>query len=762
MRKQLLYYIIVLITISSCSVKKYLPKGERLYRGAVLNIEKQEGVKTSTVSLRKQLKLGVKPRGVKLFFGRPYKVWWWYVIGEPKRPYGIRAFFRNKLGEPPIVSSKVNAKVTAENMQAFLTNRGYFHSVVTGDTSNHEYFTTAIYNAKVFPQYTIRDISWINDSSELIKLLQQKQHDGILKVGNAYRLSDIEAETDRLDSYIKTKGYYNFNPSYILAYIDSTVGNNQVDIIFDIKKTAPENARHAYTINRVTIFPNYTLLLPPPDTSKKGTVNVDGLLIRDTINNFKSEVFKDLITYRPGDIYSSRDQNTTLNRLINLGSFKFVKNRYEQVTDSGDAYRLNVFYYVTPAKKKSLKTEIDGFSKENKFIGSQLSLTWRNRNTFNGAEQLIFKIYGGAEVSFSDSLATTNVFRLGGEASINFPGFRLPYLKIHDRNLYPSRTRFLLGYELFRKQQFYTKNVFRLQYEFNWKKTTNQEHILSPVAITFINASNLTDTFRKQTIINPSLQANIYSEVILGSFYSYTFNTANPFAKDQWYFNGSLDVSGNLAGLISGAKQPRQKRILNTPFSQYGKVDMDVRYKKKLNNNFEWANRFQLGIGIPYNNSNILPFSKQYVIGGSGSLRGFQMRQIGPGSYLPSLADQRYFQVIGGDYRLQLNSELRMPIFGKLSGVAFIDVGNIWTKDTVLFGRAGQLKKGSLKELAVASGLGLRFDASIILLRLDIGVPIRKPYMPDGQRWVINKIELGDKMWRRQNLIINLALGYPF
>lgn len=757
-----IFYIMVLLFASGCGVRRYIPAGETIYKDAVITIEKDSNVHTSSRSLRQQLQLAVKTRNSKLFFGRPYKVWWWYVIGQPKHPKGIRAFFRKKLGEPPIFSSSVNAKATAANMQAFLANRGYFQSVVTGDTTNKNYFTTALYKARIKPQYTIRNIKWINDSAALVKLLQGKQKGGILKEGKGYRLSDIEAETDRLDSYIKTQGYYNFRPDYIMAYIDSTVGNYQIDIFLGIKNSTPDNALHAYTINRITVFPNYTLLLPPPDTSIIGTVNEDGLGIRDTVYKFKSSVFKNMITYRPGTLYSSRDQNTTLNRLINLGSFRFVKNRYEQVRDSGDAYRLNVFYYITPAKKKSLKTEIDGFSKENKFIGSQLSLTWKNRNTFKGAEQLIFKVYGGFELSFSDSLQTIKVFRIGGEASINLPGFYLPWLKIKETNLYPSRTRLLLGYELFRKQLFYTKNVYRLQYEFNWKPTTNQEHILSPLALTFINAGNLTDTFRKQTQLNPSLRANIYSEIILGSFYTYTFNTANPFAKNQWYFQGSVDVAGNAAGLISGAKQPRQKKIFNTPFSQYAKTDMDVRYKKKLNNDFEWASRMQIGIGIPYNNSNILPFSKQYVIGGSGSLRGFQMRQIGPGSYLPTLADQRFYQVIGGDYRFQFNTEMRMPVFAKLSGVAFFDMGNIWTKDTLLFGRAGQLKKESFKELAVASGLGLRFDASVILLRVDVGIPLRKPYLPDGERWVINKIAFGDKIWRQKNLIVNIALGYPF
>lgn len=762
MNRAIIYCTIIMLAVSSCGVNRYLPVGERLYRGATIKVEREKGVKASSGSLRKQIKLAAKPGANKFILGQPYKVWWWFVIGEPKREKGFRTFLRNKLGEPPILSSKVNAPVTAINMQAFLENLGYFHSKVKGDTTNKGYMTRAVYKAHVFPQYKIKNISWVSDSSNLMKLLQKRQSRGILKVGNGYRLSDIQAERDRLDLYVKMKGYYYFNPDYIMAYADSTIGNNEVNLFLNIKRSAPGNALHAFTINRVTVFPNYTLLLPPPDTSKTGTINIDGLLIRDTVYKFKPELFKSVITYRPGKIYSSRDQNTTLNRLINLGTFKFVKNRFEQNKDSADPYRLNVFYYLTPAKKKSIQTQISGFSKENKYVGTQLSVNWRNRNTFRGAELLSLKAYGGLEVSFLDSLKKSNNYRVGGEASINFPRFFAPFIKIKESNLYPPHTRLLVGYEFFRKQLFYTKNVFRMQYEFNWKESSNKEHTLSPIALTYINAANLTDTFKKEAIRNPSLLTNVYSEVILGSFYSYTFNSANPFAKKQWYFNGSIDLSGNIAGLISGAKRPRQKEIFKTPFAQYAKADIDVRYQKKLRNNFDWANRLQIGIGFPYHNSNILPFSKQYIIGGSSSLRGFQIRQIGPGSYLPTLEDQRFFSVIGGDYRVQLNSELRIPLFAKFSGAVFMDLGNIWTKDTILFGKAGQLKKDFYKEIAVASGLGIRFDAGVILIRADLGFPLRKPYLPDGQRWVINKIEFGDRYWRQHNLVLNIALGYPF
>ncbi|MEI9956182.1 MAG: hypothetical protein WDM90_07750 [Ferruginibacter sp.] len=305
------------------------------------------------------------------------------------------------------------------------------------------------------------------------------------------------------------------------------------------------------------IFPNYTLLEPPPDTSKRATINIDSLLIRDTSHKFKPELFKRTVTYRPESIYSSKNQNTTLNRFINLGTFKFVKNRFEELKDTS-SHRLNVYYYLTPQKKKSIQAELDGFSKENKYLGTQLSLNWKNRNTFKGAELLLVKGYVAVELSPNDSLKRNNNFRIGGEASINFPRYVIPFFHIKESNLFPPRTRLLLGYEYFIKESFYTKNVFRFQYEFNWKETSNKEHTFAPIAITYLNAVNVTDSFYKLAALNPSILLNVYNEAILGSYYSYTYNTPGAFAKKQWYLNTSIDVSEILQDDY-GCKKPQVK-----------------------------------------------------------------------------------------------------------------------------------------------------------------------------------------------------------
>jgi len=180
-----------------------------------------------------------------------------------------------------------------------------------------------------------------------------------------------------------------------------------------------------------------------------------------------------------------------------------------------------------------------------------------------------------------------------------------------------------------------------------------------------------------------------------------------------------------------------------------------------------------LGFGYPYGNSSQLPYIKQYFIGGNNSIRAFRSRSIGPGTYRPANADSAtFFPDESGDLKLEMNTELRYQ-FNKIVGAAvFLDAGNIWLyhKDTTTVpGHPDQLLRPGvqftshfLSQLAVGTGIGLRLNFTILLLRLDLGMPLRKPWLPEGQRWVLNKIDFGSSEWRRKNLILNIAIGYPF
>ncbi len=752
----------IILTAASCSVRKYLEPGQRIYKGASAKVNKTAEVSGSNRSLRKLVLKAAAPRSNKFLLGHPYKVWWWYVIGEPKREKGFKSFLRDKLGEPPVFDDRVHPESTAENMASFMHNQGYFQTTVQGDTSHYKYFTKAKYTAHVKPQYHIGKLEWIDDSSKLISMLKEEfNKNGFIKEGDPYTLSTFSAEYDRLDIYLKKNGYYYFNPTYLYAYVDSTVGDRKVDAIFNIKKSTPPIAKEVFKIGDITLYPNYSLDQEMPDTTLRGRSRFDSLYIQDSSKKYKSSLFANTVTYRPGEIYNSTEQNATLNRLINLGVFKFVKSRYERQDDTTNN-KLNVFYYLTPLPKKSLQAQIDGFTKENNYYGTELSVNWRNRNAFRGAEQLGVKAYGALETTNGDSLRNSN-YRIGTEITLKVPRYVIPFFKIREKKFYPPNTTFLLGYEYFIRNLLYTKNLFRLNYEFTWKNSVLNQFTLAPVALSYLSVTGITDTFKKQLIATPALQLNVFEEATLGSYFNYTYNSGLKSVKNKWYLLGGVDVSGNIYGAITGAKNYREKKIFGTPFAQYAKFDIGVHYTRVLNKSkLQLANRILLGIGLPYNNSKILPYGKLYTIGGSTSLRGFRSRSLGPGTHKPTAEDQRFFQIIGGDYKFLANTELRIPITQLLSTALFIDAGNIWTKDTILFGPEGKLTKDWFKEIAVSSGFGIRFDATILLIRADLGIPLRKPFLPDGQRWVLDQFNFSSAAWRRENLILNIAIGLPF
>ena len=767
--KNVLLYIILIVFASSCSVQKFLPEGEKLYRGADIEVKKHPDVNTKEKELKTMLKVAAKPRPNKFLLGQPWKVWWWYTIGEPRRPRGLKNFLRNRLGEEPVLSSRVNTKSTSENMASLLQNNGYFFSGVTGDTVNKGYLTKAIYKADVQPQYTIGDIEWVvtDTTSDVMKELTSDgaQKQTILKKGNPYVLDVIKSERSRLDIYLKTLGYYYFNPDYLMAYVDSTVGNRSVKLFFNLKNTAPEFALHPYNIRSILVFPNYSLATPTLDTSRANAKQFEGIFIRDTLNNFKPILFRRTITYKEGDTYSSRDHNATLNRFINLSAFKFVKNSFERTADS--SYSLNSTYYLTPAPKKSLQAQLDGFYKDNNYMGSEVSVNFRNRNAFKGAEQLQVRAYGGFETATAHQLQRNNNYRLGANASLRVPRYVVPFFDIKENNFYQPFTNMSLGFEWFRKNLLYTRNNFNVQYDFTWKPTYQKSYTWAPLSVTYIRSANVTDSMWKVVAANPMLANTIYSEAIIGQFIQYSYNTANPQAVNRFFYGAGVDVSGNILGLVTGAKNWREKYIFGTPFAQYIKGDVRFHYTRRLPNKWDWANRIDIGVGYPYGNSRIMPMVKQYVIGGASTIRGFNSRGLGPGSYRPSVKDQQYYQIIGGDMRLLLNTELRIPLSNMFGVAGFIDAGNIWnmhavTTDNTMNGPQAKFSKDFMKEIAVATGVGLRVDLSFLLLRVDLGIPLRKPFLPAKERWVLNQFDPGSKEWRRENLILNIAIGLPF
>jgi outer membrane protein insertion porin family len=296
----------------------------------------------------------------------------------------------------------------------------------------------------------------------------------------------------------------------------------------------------------------------------------------------------------------------------------------------------------------------------------------------------------------------------------------------------------------------------------NWKESAKKEHTLTPLSITYNNATSFSPEYLEKINKFPVLSYAILPEVIAGTTYNYSFNTNNPRDNNIFFFNGLIDFAGNIAGLATKPKEAFSEKVAGAYFAQYVKSDVEFRYSRKLATDIYWSNRVNIGVGLPYGNSSYLPFTRQFVIGGSNSLRGFVPRQLGPGRVLTTAEQQIAYPQIGGDYKLELQTELRFPLFSKLRGAVFVDAGNIWSKNSLIFGEDARLSRQFLNDIAVDGGIGVRLDINVLILRLDVGIPLRKPWLLRGSEWVIDAISFGNSSWRKDNIVLNIGIGYPF
>ncbi|UYQ94900.1 outer membrane protein assembly factor [Chitinophaga horti] len=357
----------------------------------------------------------------------------------------------------------------------------------------------------------------------------------------------------------------------------------------------------------------------------------------------------------------------------------------------------------------------------------------------------------------------TSGYSLTGDVSVTIPRFVTPIRGINIRTPYVPRTKFSIGYELLSRPAMYNLNAFYFQYGYLWKKTRFLEHQLNPVSITYVLPTKESVLFLNQKAQDLAIQQSITKQFLLGGNYTLTFNNLAEKRYHTFYGSFNTDISGNIAGLVI-PKQDSQRLIFNNPFSQYVRFSLEGRHYWKLSDNLTWVNRALAGYGIPYGNFSTLPFVKQFFIGGSNSLRAFRARTLGPGSYRDQGLDTaRLLANQAGDIKLEYNSEFRFKPTKLVELAAFFDAGNIWLKESLAGKEEGKFEPSKMfDQLAMGTGVGLRIDASILIIRFDVAFPLRKPWLPEGQRWVGNQIKFGDPDWRKENLVLNIAIGYPF
>ena len=745
---------LVLIFISACSNTRHLSTGDTLFRGSKVNIKDNGASKKERNVLKSDLAGMVRPRPNTKTLGIRFKLSLYNLAGgDTKKKKGLKQWLHNKAGESPVMGSSINLGVNKDLMLNLMQNRGFFQATITAKMDTFmKKKTRAVFDVVTGPQYTINKVIYTRpDSSEISYDIDSSFSATLLKQGAPYNLDLIKAERERIDHVLKENGYFYFKPDYILVVVDSSIGKNKVNMYVRLKDAEiPDEAYSVYKINDVYIYADYVLHGKSQDTSKADNVTIDNYNIIDKKKAFKPAVFSDALVFEKGEEYSLDDQNTSISRLVNMGTFKFVKTRFDPI----DTDLLDVYYYLTPYPKKSLKFEIGVLTQNDNRLGTQGNISWRNRNAFKGAEELLFKINAGIEAQSTGVVNEPGIYNLGAEADLSFPRFEVPIIGIHTLSRYLPRSVIKLKYNYETEIHILGISSYTASYGYVWKEGTHREHQLFPINFTYVK----TDTLGKSGTLNLLYRNLVFNGIILGPTYEYTYNSqVGALTKSSYYFDGLVDLSGNILGLAQGADyQKSPKEILGTTYAQYIKLQPDFRYYLHLSNKSILASRILLGIGYPYGNSNELPNIKQFWAGGNSDLRGFPSRLVGPGTFneYSLFHTNNYIETLG-DLKLEINTELREHIYKFINLGLFAEAGNIWLyrKNPAIPG--GEFTADFYKQLAADVGFGLRFDFRILLLRLDFGFPVLKPWLTTANTLSVNSGTLKD-------MVLNLGIGYPF
>jgi outer membrane protein insertion porin family len=761
------YILIILIAafVSACSTTKYLGPGQKLYTGGEIKItDKQNSKKGDIGPITTDLKSLLRPVPNTTILGLRYKLWI-YNKTRTNKVSGLRHYLNTHFGEPPVLASSVDLVKNSSILQNRLQNKGYFLAQASGDTISKKKskLVKAVYTVQTGPAYHYRQINFPAERDDLDTAVAGTAKESLLRVGDRFDLDVIKNERIRIDAKLKERGFFYFSPDNLIMRYDSTKANHTIDMFVKVKETTPDQARWIYSIRNIYVYPKYSLR----DTSLKldSAEHYAWYNVIDPKKTVRPFIFKNTILLHPNDTYNRTAHNNSLNRFIELGPFSFVKNRFEDVTP--DSPKLDIYYFLTQAKRKSLTAEIVARQTSANYDGTQFNLTFRNKNAFKGGELFTLNFFTSTDKQFGAYNNGFNVFQFGVQPSLIWPRIVGP-IDIKTNNAYIPKTILTTGYTLIDRTKLYRLNSFNAAFGYQWKPNLHKQHMLNLIELTYVDAANVSqlyqDSIRKTR--NPTLTHVINNQFTFGPSYSYTYdNSTEEFRTNSVYYKGKVSLSGNLYGIISGADTlgGKVRKLFGTPFNQYVKVENDLRYFHKLWPGAKIASRMQVDVGLPYGNSTILPYSQQFFIGGPNSLRGFQARSIGPGSYYPPGSVTNGSQFLpdeSGDIKLEANIEYRQKLFSIVEGALFADAGNIWLMKSHYGLPGAAFSKNFLNQMAVDAGAGLRFDLTVLVLRTDLGFPLIKP--KSTNTGIIDGVNYTGSGWHGSNMVFNLAIGYPF
>ncbi len=761
--------ILIAIIFSSCSPVKKVPDDEFLLDRYKIKVREGKVEKD-------EIKNYVRQKPNKRILGVRFHLWL-YNLSKTNKDKGFSNWLKT-IGEEPVIYDEYLSDKSVDLLKSYFDNKGYYNSTVKDTVQLKRKRARILYKIEINDPYKIKKINYTCNDTNLAPDVMPDTINSRINTGDDFDLSLLENERMRIETNLKNKGYYRFNKDFIFFQADSSAKSLEVDLLMNIHKfqkkgsdnTIIKTSHKKYVINKVYVFTNFdqkeALSLGENYYNNLDTTYVNGIyFISKGIDNLNKRVVIQSNFIQEGEHYSLYNANKTYKHLNSLRLFKIINIQFNTV-DSLENDSLNLGYLdcniqLSKFLLQSYTIELQGTNSYGN-IGAGGSLLYRHRSLFGGAEITDFRINGAVEAIDEQNVAGNYyTTEMGGNVTVSIPKFILPVFKAEKfSKKYSPKTQIFAGYN-FMDRIDYRRTIANMSYGYIWDGNKFLKHSVKLLELNAVKLPYATQEF-KDYIDSTNLRSSYDDHLVSVTSYSLIFNNQDiKKRRDFYFFRLNTEISGNILFGISELTNASKDEngsytIFGVPFSQYAKFDLDFRYYDVTNNSNTLAYRFFGGVGIPYGNSESLPFEKMYFSGGANSIRAWSVKDLGPGSY--SGGSGTRFPNQTGDIKLEANIEYRFKMFWVLEGALFIDAGNVWNLNSDKL-EGGLFRMDEFyKEFAIGSGIGTRFDFSFLIFRLDFGVKLRDPALPDGERWILGNRNL---TWQ-DDVIINIGIGYPF
>lgn len=786
-------YVALCMTVclgcASCSVTRRISDGSYLVQK--VRIEEDRSVPRKERIRAAELERYVRQSPNTRFLGLNIGVWI-YEQANPAKYNGWNNFKR-RLGQEPVLLDMDLTERSSRNLKVYMDSKGYLSSQSSFevDTVSRRKRAEITYRIRQNEPYRIDSIAYDFRDKFLEQIILPDTAQTLLHRGEIFDITVLDAERERIASYLRQRGYYNFTINNIEYIADTLGGDRRVDLTvvikqylsgYDARGEAIMDNHTIYRIDRINIFPNYdpTVLRTDPHFRERlDTLYFRGLNIiyEGARPNLRPNILRQAVPLYPNYVYNADQVARTYTDLMSLGYFRSTKVAF--VEEPRDVDVTNIVTYVgasadstevqytqegylqcdvlcTPALKQSFKVELEGSSTAS-FYGVKATVGYQNRNIFRGAESFDMSFSSGYEFMKAPDARKRNATEFGVTAGLSFPRFLMPIRTRRYRSVNQPKTKLEFSIN-FQDRPFYRRTLSSLGLTYLWTNARYSSFSLRPIDINVVDMGYLDESFLEGTQ-NEYLKESFRTSLIAGLNFGYVYNNQlKHLGGNATLIRFNVETAGNLIdGLEHLFSKPvageKYYHIFGIRYSQYVRTDISASRKIMLGDQVALAGRLYGGVAYAYGNNDVMPFDRLFYAGGSNGMRGWTPRTLGPGAS-PRIYDAEY-PVQMGDLKLEANLELRFPIWGMLHGATFFDVGNVWYMDGSKYSEEAVFHfRDFYKELGFNTGLGLRVDIKFAVLRLDWGVQLYNPGEPAGERWIHNF------KWR--NMALNFGVGYPF